>query len=213
MAAIITDIIASQAFEVVRDRIGTIIKEEVENQYALSNEPALNATIWNERFVPFDKEEIPAVNVMFDRMDFSQQDQRQTNGTCIYYIDCYTNSKSSDTDRGDVKAKVKLHRLLGVCRAILEDPKYKRLGFNSIPLIMNRKVSSIGIAPPDHNDGLSSVMGRLVFEVKLPETTAFIEPTALADFETTIKLVLTDKGYRYVGPNDIFTEIFDDSFE
>lgn len=212
MPAIITDIIASQAFEVVRDRIGLILKEELDNQYALSNEDALKAQVFKERFSSFDKEELPAINVTFDRVEYGQQDQRQTNGTCIYYIDAYANAKTNSAASGDERAKSRLHRLLGVCRAILEDPQYKKLGFTN-PLVMYRNVSSIGIAPSDHNDGLSSVMGRIVFEVKVPETTAFIDPIQIADFETTIKLVLTEKGYRYVGPVEIATGNFDYDFD
>lgn len=192
--------IARQAFEVVGEQIGAILSAELASQHAMASDDdrqAVKAHVWKERFVPFDKTELPAVNITFDRVDYSEQSQRQTNGTNVYHIDCYSAAKDSHELRGDQQAKIRLHRLMGVCRAILEDPRYKRLGIN-YPLIMHRRITSMAIASPDTNDSLALAMGRLTLEVKFPETTAFITPDTLFNHETTVKLHETEKGYLYI---------------
>ena len=169
---------------------------EFANQFALTSNPDFDMEVWLERFVPFDKEEVPALNVGLATGAFSGHTQKTTDGTYTYFIDAYAKAESTGNDKGDTKANIKLQRLLGMIRAILENPRYKTLGFNP-PSIFNRHCESLSIAEPGKQDATSSVMGRITFLVKVPETVELISPVLLGRMDTRVKLHETDKGYFY----------------
>jgi hypothetical protein len=194
--SLINGIIPPQNFELVRDRIAEILTTEVANQFILTSNPDFDLDIWIERSIPFDKEELPTINGNLATGSFSGHTQKTTDGTYTYFIDCFTKAVSTDDDKGDQLASIKLQRLLGICRAILEDPKYKTLGF-SPPSIFNRHCESLSIAEPGKQDAASSVMGRLSFIVKVPETVELITPILLGRNDTRVKLFETDRGYFY----------------
>jgi len=212
--SLINTVIPPQSFEIVRDRLGRIIADELDNQFQISYNPDLKVKNWIERFLQFDKTELPSVNVMFSEGSYGGQTTIQSDGTYKYYVDCYVNAKSRENDPGDVRAMVKLQRLLGVCRAIVEDPRNKTLQFGVRPgFVMSRHVESIQIQNPNQkeHDADSSVMGRLVVSVKVPETTSYIQPVNVKDFFTTIKLADTEMGYLWIDNNN--TRYFDSSFD
>lgn len=194
----IAGLIQPQAFELIRDRIGEILADELPAQYALSDDETwLNAQVWVDRYIPFDKSELPAVNVSLVRGEYDGQTAIQSDGTYLYNIDAYVGAKTEGNSRGDALAMSRLQRLLGVCRAILESSHYITLGFDR-PFVMNRKVLSIGIADPDKSHADSSVMGRLQLQVKVPENVETITPNVQGAHYTTVKLSATDKGYLYI---------------
>lgn len=197
MAVQIPTLIPPESFELVRDRIAQILAEEITNQFALGGENALDLTqVALERTVPFDKTEMPCINVNLQRSTQETQIAVNTDETTLFNIDCYQSGISSDANKGDVLAKLKLQRLMGVVRAILENPRYKTLGF-APGFIMNRHVMSMDFAPVDNGDSLSVSMGRVLLSVKIPENTELIQPTIADGFDTQMKLELTDKGYTY----------------
>ena len=199
--AVIDGIIPAQAFETVRNRIAVILGDELEGQLVLAGDYDNDAEVYVERFVAFDKTELPCINVALDRGSYDGQVQGQSDGTYLFNVDVYHHAKTTGTDndeRGDTLAMLKLSRLMGICRAILENPKYKTLAFTP-PFVINRHVVSIAIANVDNKDAVNAVMGRLVVSVKVPETTEVITPGEIEGMDTTVKLVLTDKGYRYEG--------------
>jgi hypothetical protein len=212
----INTVIQPQAFEIVRDRIGRILTEEVDNQFQISYRLELKVTSWIERFLQFDKTELPAINVTLGEGSYEGQTAIQSDGTYRFYIDCYVNAKSSDKNPGDSKAMRKLHALLGVCRAIIMDPRYVTLGFSVRPgFIMNRHFDNLQIENPrqKEHDADSSVMGRLVLSVKVPEITGNALPTNLVEFFTQVKLADTEKGYQWIRDSGgVFDYSFDNSF-
>lgn len=200
--ALINTIIPQQSFEVVRDRIGEIIGVELANQALLSFNYDLDPDVWVNRFVPFDKEEIPAVNITINGIGFEDHHVKQSDGTVQYNIDVYTQAKTNKDDAGDQLAMAKLHRLMGVVRAILKNPKFKTLAF-APGFIMSSTINNMAFAEPNSDDGTSTVMGRLVMSVKMPETTELINPNNIDGWDSQIKLELTDQGYKYVGGNPL----------
>jgi hypothetical protein len=214
MSSIIDGAILPQAYEVIRDRIGRILTEELVSQFAITGDKDFDVTSWIERYLQFDNHELPAVNVMMGDGTFGGQTVIQTDGTYRFYIDVYVKAKSSQDDPGDQRAMLKLHRLLGKCRAIIEDARYKTLAFTTPPgFIMNRHFETIQIQNPNQkeHDATSSVMGRLVLSVKAPEITAYTQPRTLRSFQTAVKLHGTDKGYLWTMINDPY--YFDNSFD
>jgi len=212
--SVIDSVIPPQAFEVIRDRIGRIIAEELDNQFQISYNPDFRVKNWIERFLQFDKTELPSVNVIFGEGTYDGQTTIQSDGTYKFHIDCYVNAKTNQGGPGDVRAMGKLHRLLGLCRAIIDDSRNKTLQFSVRPgFIMYRHVESIQIENPrqKEHDADSSVMGRLTVVVKAPEITSYSQPRNLASFITTVKLADTDRGYLWIDDNN--TRYFDSSFD
>lgn len=194
--SIISTVIGSQAYELIRNRISEILADEIANQSALGSDVS-NATVWLERFTPFDNTELPAVNVGLATGNFTGQTLLQSNGTYQYNIDAYVSAETTDTAESDVLAYKKLHRLLGVMRAILENSQYKTLLF-APPFIMNRSVESLSFADPKKDSSIAVAMGRLSFQVKAVETTETLDGAMIQESITSVKLALTDKGYKYV---------------
>lgn len=193
----ITHEIPQQSFEIVRDRIGFILTDELNTQFTTYSNPALDVQVFNERTVPFDKTDVGMVNVMYSQGSFDNIHQGHADHTATYYIDCYQRAKTTDTSRGDVDSMVKLQRLIGVCRAIIENPIYRTFDFEP-PFIMHREISQIEIAQPGSMDSTNTRMGRLTLSVRMPETTKLLEAIPWAGSDTQVKLSLTEKGYQYI---------------
>ena len=125
----ITNVVPSQGFEIVRDRIATILASEIDTQAQLSYEPYLaSVNVDVEIANPIDKIELPCVIVSFANDNFSNKTQGSEDGLCTYYVDVYTSAKTTATTAGDKIAMFRLQKLLGLCRYILADPIYKTLG-------------------------------------------------------------------------------------
>lgn len=199
--SVIDTIIPAQSFEIVRDRIGQIIKDELTHQYVLTGNSNLNAKVFVERFIAFGHSELPAVNVLFDQEEFVSRTAIDVQGMSRYIIEGYMKSKTDADERGDVKAMLALQRLLGVIRGIIMNPKYVTLGF-APPFVWDRTIESIKIADPGRTpDATNSVMGRIILNVKMPEETELIAPTLAAGFDTQVRLAETENGFMYVDDN------------
>lgn len=203
--ALITTVIGKQAFELIRDRIASILVLELSNQVVLGTD-VVNPSIWTERLIPFNNSELPALNVNMSSGGFSGQTIIQSNGTYLFNIDCYVKAPSTGYDDGDVTAMLLLQRLIGVCRAILEASQYKTLDFPP-PFISSRHAQAINISTPKTEDSESVAMGRLTFEVKAVETAEVLDAILLVANYTQVKISLTNKGYQYkfFGPNPSIT--------
>ncbi len=204
--AVINAQIPQQNFELVLERIGEILANELANQFTLFPVPMAvleGLVVWKNRYVPFDKSEMPAVNVSLGSGQYDGQTVKSDDGTYLYNIDVFTYAKGTDAKAGDQHSIDRLHRIMGICRAILRNPKFKTLGYETPPgFVMGiPHVNSIQFATPDPDDTARNVMGRLVFSVKLPETTELIEPELLYGYQTVVKLSETDKGYMWQSAN------------
>lgn len=188
--------IGEQSFEIIRDRIGLILADEIDNQATLTYDPDLDLTVWVERTVSFDKSELPAVNISLARGTYEGQTAIQTDGTYLYNIDVFVNSVSKNNISGDVDSKFKLHKILGVCRAILENVQYKTLGFPPA-FVMNRHIVDLNIADTSAQDGNYTSMGRLVLSVRVPENSQIPSAELIAGISTSIKLSQSNQGYYY----------------
>jgi hypothetical protein len=194
--SLLNGIIPQQNFELVRDRIAAILADEFANQFVLTSNPDFDFDVWVERIIPFDKEELPTINVSLATGVYANQTVKQTEGTYTYFIDCFTKAKTTEDDDGDVLATTKLHRIMGMCRAILENPGYKTLGFTA-PYLSNRHIERLDIADPGKQDAINARMGRLSLSVRVIETTELKDASLLASSFTNVKLHSTQKGYFY----------------
>lgn len=197
----ITTIIPPQNYELIRDRIAIVLADEIDNQVVLNYDPYIDVTVYCERTKTFDKTEMPCVNVSLANGSYSNKNQGSIDGTYIFNVDVYTNSKSTISQDGDVRSAFNLQRILGICRYVLEDPLYKTLGF-SPGFIMTTKVNDFNFAVPENMDTLNHTMARLTFSVTANEKNTLKTPNIIDGYKTTLKIIESEKGYLYVGGNE-----------
>jgi hypothetical protein len=197
--ALINGIIPVQNYETIRDAIGAILYTEIVNQESLTGNSYVSS-YFSERFVNPDETDFPCLNIVFSGGDYDNKDQTRVDGYYSYYIAAYASAASTVNEDGDKAATIKLHRILGLCRAILMNPVYNNLGF-VVKVIKSTIVSQINIGKNDtFSDAANSIMGYIEFKVKCIEDVLLKDPIPLASSLTVVKLYLTDKGYRY-GPD------------
>lgn len=197
--ALINGIIPRQNYEIIRDAIMSVLYAEIKNQ-ELQTSTELVKTYYAERFVPPDETEFTVLNITFPGGDYSNKDVTIVDGDYVYYISAYTGAKAGASATGDKTASLKLHKILGIVRAILMNPLYITLGL-APGFIKETILSSIRIPKNDEfTDANYSIMGFVEFKVKATENVILLQPIPLASSVTQVKLYLTDKGYRY-GPD------------
>jgi hypothetical protein len=207
--SVITGAIGRQNYELVRDRIGGVLQDELDTQWQLTYDNNLDAVVYIEHGVRFDHTQIPAVNVSLSSGLYSGKDQTQVDGTYTYNIDCYAKADSTSETDGSSIAAFRVHRLMGVVRAILENPKYNSLGFDK-PFNCRVSVDQIDVEHANIEDTYSTIMGRIQFTVKVPETVELVTPNLIDGYDTSVKMGLTERGYRFSGNNAPIPDVYDD---
>lgn len=200
----INTLIPPQRYELVRDRIGEILAEELLAQFGLHHNLAITPKVWIERFVPFNHTEVPAVAVYVADGAYSGKDQISVTGHYNYYVDCLTAAASTTGDHGDKLARINLQRILGMCRAILENPVYRTLDFPA-PMVGGLAITAIQVSDPnERQEATNQAYGRLTLAVAVEELVS-IEETGipLAGSATTVTLHDTDKGYVWLANSDL----------
>lgn len=193
----INQIITANNFESIRDRIAQILVLELANQKALTTNVLFDATVWTERFIPFDKTDLPAINVYFVNAPYDNQTPITRRGTNTYHIDIHVSNKHTTGIDGDKNSLLKVQKLLGVISEILSNPIYNTLDFGP-GQIRNTTVNEIQVAQPRNDSDANQVAtGRVVFQVVANETSSEIQPITASEYQTTVTLGETDKGYFY----------------
>ena len=105
----------------------------------------------------------------------------------------------TDDDDGDKLATVRLHRLVGVIRSILEAPVYKTLGFEP-PFISHTEVEEISIGEPERTDRENVMMGRVRFHVRTQEKSELQTAVPAKRLITKMLLYETEVGYLVIDP-------------
>ena len=193
--ALIKNIIPKQNFEHVNERIGEILKLELENQKELQgfSDPV---NVYNERLDAFNQSEVLMINTMFDGSNSNDNSQKSSQGNVNYFIDIYSTGKETPTKDGGKDSAARLHKFLGMCRFILSDSQYRTLGFEP-GTIGGVYVESIQIANLENVSAAFETMGRITVSVKLREDQPLVTGALMASALTGVKLDLTDKGYKY----------------
>jgi hypothetical protein len=204
-----------QAYEAIRDRIASILADELRGQYMFTYDSIyLNIPVYIERFKKFDGEEMPCLNVQIWKGETQTEDARGGMSLFSIIVDVYTKAEATETIDGDTLSVKLNQKLMGNCKSILKDARYRTLAFNA-PFIGNTKVAIIQFDNPDSTeDKYSTAHGRMIFEVRAADLYGMALARALAGWGTVVKLHETEKGFLYYGePAPAYTRIFDDSFD
>lgn len=211
----ITKPIGKQVFEIIHDRIGGILKEELQTQYALSYDPDFDdIPVYKERDIPYNAGELTdkvSLNVMFDRGEYDElQTSQQQTGMYRYVVEVVGQAPSEGNTLGDQISMTRVQKILGKCRAIIMSPHYLTLGFPR-PSIGHRRVENMFFGkPPVRQDAIHTVMGRMTILVRATETVDFIDTTLCKGTTARVYLYLTDRGYQWSSQyGDVFDEFFD----
>lgn len=193
--------IPTQGYEFARDRIAAILDIELSNQAYVCLDEDLNVAVAIEQNNPYkDEIDLSIIQVCLANGNYDQKHLGSVVGTYQYFLDITVKSKAILTATGDYLSSLKLQRIIGAVRAILEDPAYKTLGF--VPGFITRTfVSNFDIADQIKNDSLSIASCRLVFNVQLTETSKPITPTLIDGYDTIATIGGTNRGYQYSGNN------------
>jgi hypothetical protein len=208
MAVKIDYTIQSSNFELVRDRIALILKEELDNQALLqgAGDPVVpnddyTADIYTERFTPVDKSEPNVIIISLGNSSLTNRTPISQINECSFNIDVFTKSKQTSTGYGYYNSAVKLQKLVGLIRHILMSPYYDRLSFFD-GIIANRSVNQIQYSEVrDEQDAIYSRMARITFEVHMIENNNQIIPIDASSYQTIIKIEETEKGYLLIKEN------------
>lgn len=192
--------IPQQTFEIVRKRVFDILGDELNGQLMSMGNYEADADVYLERYMPFHEEEVPSVNVTLATGEYNGQTAITSPGTYRYFIDCYQQSATTgpeDEESYDRLAMQRLGRLIGIVRAIIEDARYLKLGFDDIAFIGCRYIEKIMVADPNAQDAAGMVRGRLVLVVQVNESVALKAAAALAGIDSTVQLSDSDAGYVF----------------
>ncbi len=198
----LSNIIPSQRFELIRDAIGRVLTAELANQKSLQGGEGIDINIYLERTCPIDKSELPLINIVYADTEFPEEPTSTTSlGDNKYLLECYASSESDSSGDGDKKAAVKLARIMGMIRAILMNSRYLYLDFAE-KFIQNRKIRNITRTQPRIvNDALNTISGAIEVHYRAEEDTELQAGTVEALLSTVVKLSDTEKGYKYVIEN------------
>ncbi len=192
---IIKSIIPKQNFELVNERIGEILKLELEEQKALQgfSEP-LN--IYTERMDAFKHSEILLVNTFFDAANNNTHSQKSSQGNVVYFIDITTSGASGDGKDGGNDSSSRCNKFLGMVRYIMSHSAYRTLGFEP-GTIGGVYIENIQKADSEQMDAAYVSFARITVSVKLREDQPLLTGELMKSTLTGVKLDLTEQGYKY----------------
>lgn len=207
----LNSIIQTQTFEQVRDSVGRVLAAEIANQKHLielynvahKDDPGfvpltvLAPAVFIGRENTIDENEMPLINILIPEIGFEDTSAISSLGDIKLFIELYVASPSTPNGSGDVLSSTAIEKIAGQVRAILMDNKNRNLDFVS-SVIRSRHVLSYTRTRPraaaDTTNSISAVIEAHYFAEETTEQESGLLETYLG---TTVKLNLTNKGYRY----------------
>jgi len=195
--ALINEVIPIQGFDLVGQKIASILLLELTNQINIQSLTD-DLGVFLERTNPYDKSEDLMVNVSCNNISYSEFTQRDSQGNTTYYVDVYGRSFETADLSGDLGSRNKLNLYVGFCKYILSCVKYKTLdtGFG---LIGGVYVTGIAFDANESNqDGAFIRMARITLSVRIMENQEMDNVLEFTGNDTQIKLSDTDKGQKLI---------------
>lgn len=189
--------ISPQNYELIRDRIADILIDEIEGQKAIGNDIKLNK-MFIENHLPIDHTNLPAIVVSFGKAGYQNRSQISVEGNYDFYIDVISKGVANDDVNGDTRAAKNVQKIMGIIRTVLQSPMYNTLGFDK-PFICTTSITEITFGTVQEKDEKNIQMGRMTFNVIVPEGLKFITPVLIYEFITQVKIGESQSGYMFSG--------------
>jgi len=186
----ITGQIPEQNFEKIRDRIGLILSTELAAQTVASD----IKKVWIERSIPFDKTELPAINVVWDNASYDSHNPKDRRGENQYFIDIQYEFTHTSTEKGDIAGSKKAQRIAGIIAYILSSGEYYTLDYDP-GLIQSRWIADLKIGRISEGDALHNVVARVSFKVVANEEVGNLSGVAGKIFTSQFKINESEKGF------------------
>lgn len=206
MASILSEIIGVQNFEVVANRIGSILLEEIDNQKTIQGFDD-EIEIFNERIEPFSKEQDVMITIAFREAEYAGQNTRDSQGEYIYFIDIFTSGWGEEEISPSIVSKNKLFRYVGLVRYILSSGKYLTLGFPP-GMIGGKYIEKITLDTDYSNfgnhsnyDGSYIRFARIMYKVRVQENQELWQGIELQGNTTNVTLDNTNQGTKFIFNN------------
>ncbi|MCK5613803.1 hypothetical protein KAR91_68700 [Candidatus Pacearchaeota archaeon] len=168
------------------------------------NISAIPDRVWEERFKRPQSEEYtinPLINVIFANAPLNDLQTVSTqSGDDTFMIEVYAGDREPEEtqdNEGDSLSSIKLQRCLAICRSILMNPNYQKLGFNTLPYFVGKvSAGSMQVSQPDEGaDNTNNLIyGKFNLAVKISEIVEQVTGVLEGSSETTYK-VSDEKGY------------------
>lgn len=195
----INSIINPQKYEVIRDRIAEIIVDEIEGQKALGNNIGLKY-LYLENHIPVSHTSLPCIVISTSKGTYKNKSQISIDGNYDFYIDIIAKKKATTNENGDKLSAVYVQKVVGMIRTILESPVYNTLGFTK-PFSCRSIISGIEFGTIKDVDEENVQLGRLTFNIDVPESMKFVDPVLIYEYVTSVKLGESNSGYLFSGQN------------
>lgn len=191
MASLITELIPDQPFQIIQNRIGEILLEEITAQHTLQNLDS-SFKFFVERIEPYDKSEDVVITLACREQDNIEYTQQSSQGQNLYFIDIFCGGIESDDRSMSEDVRLKLFKYVGIVKYILNSGKYPRLGFPP-GLIANKHVKKVTFDTDYSNwgnhsnyDGSGIRFCRILFSVTAKEETQLWEGIPLQGNDSVV---------------------------
>lgn len=199
-------------FEKVRDRIASIVYNELYSQLNLSiaePNPAYEAflrTFWDinketsvdelnlyiNRFIRPTIDEMNLIIVRFDNENFNPGSQiKDQRAKARYSFDVFVANKANDTSLGDSEAASICQKMLGILRSIIMHSDYIKLDFES-GFIQRRFIENLGSFVPDEIESRTNsnncISGSIDLTVEFDELNRGVTPVELQESYTNFNI-------------------------
>ena len=197
MALKITSQISIQNFEAIRDQIAAILTIELPGQT-----PTANVGVWSERFIPFDKAELPAVNISYDSTPYSEENRnpKTRTGNNTYFIDVHVFSDhtgNTKAKKGDTIASKLAQRISGIVAYILSSAEYYLLDFEP-GIVQSKWISEIRTGRfQQAGDTQHNTVVRITFIVKANENVGDLTGVTSELISSKVNINETDEGHKF----------------
>ena len=196
MTAKINYLIGKSGFEIIRDKLFTVLTEEIAQQATLETDADLKAflqsvQVFQERFVAYSPGETPNINIVFAGGLLQPSSRGNQTHEPKFFIDATVSepttydSNNDVVEYGDTRASIRMQRLLQIVRTILTFPDYSSLELK--PLIGRLNINNIEVFQPQRNteESQAIICGRLNLDIQNNETTPANTVTELVEGNDT----------------------------
>lgn len=201
--ALINYEISPRSYELIRDRVGLILADELQVQAAITYEDIFLAKVYVQRSKAVDVSECPMINVSIDSNKYDNYTIIDSDVEVQIFIDVFSTGSYAGPDeneRGDTLASFESQRLAGVIEAILLNPLYDTLGFTP-PFIMSSKIQGSEPGTIERGDATNLAVTRITLIVKAGQTEPASDPISNYTLQTQVLISNTSNGYLYSGTN------------